>query len=95
VPLFNSPPAQTAPSRAIKVPTLLVLGEHDRVTCDEDGLVCNQYNVAKQEAPYYSHEARLHVLIAPNTGHDLQLHETAPATGEEILDWLSRELGVD
>jgi len=95
VPLFNSPPAQTAPSRAIQVPTLLVLGEHDRVMCDEDGLVCNQRNVARQEAPYYSQGARLHVLIAPNTGHDLQLHETAPATGEEILDWLSRELGAE
>ncbi|HWS69004.1 MAG TPA: alpha/beta hydrolase [Steroidobacteraceae bacterium] len=95
VPLFNSPPAQTAPSRAIKVPTLLVLGEHDRVMCDEDGLVCTQSNVAQQETPYYSQEARLHVLIAPNTGHDLQLHETAPATGGEILDWLSKELGAE
>ena len=92
VPLFNSPPAQTAPSRAIKVPTLIVLGEHDRVFCDEDGLICNQKNVANAEAPYYSPEARVQVLIAPETGHDLQLHRTAPATGKRILDWLSREL---
>jgi hypothetical protein len=34
-------------------------------------------------------------LIAPNTGHDLQLHETAPATGGKILDWLSNELGAE
>ncbi len=91
VPLFNSPAVQTAPSRAIKVPTLLVLGEHDRVMCDEDGLVCNERNVARQEAPYYSDEARLRVLVVRNTGHDLQLHLSAPATGEEILDWLSKE----
>jgi pimeloyl-ACP methyl ester carboxylesterase len=91
VPLFNSPPVQTAPSQAIKVPTLLVLGEHDRVTCDEDGLVCNEHNVAQQEGPYYSDEARLRVLVVRNTGHDLQLHRTAPATGEEILGWLSRQ----
>ena len=89
VPLFNSPPPQTAPSQAIKVPTLLVLGQHDRVMCDEDGLICNQQNVANAERPYYSPTARLQVLIAPNTGHDLQLHETAPATGERILSWLS------
>jgi len=88
VPLFNSPPPQTAPSQAIKVPTLLVLGQHDRVMCDEDGLICNQQNVANAERPYYSPTARLQVLIAPNTGHDLQLHETAPATGERILSWL-------
>ena len=89
VPQFNSPPPQTAPSRAIKVPTLVVVGQHDRVMCDEDGLICNQENVANAERPYYSPAARLKVLIAPDTGHDLQLHETAPATGEKILDWLS------
>ena len=86
----NSPPPQTAPSQAIKVPTLLVLGEHERVFCDEaDGLICNQQNVANAEKPYYSPAARLQVLIALNTGHDLQLHETAPKTGEQILSWLS------
>ena len=95
VPLFNSPPAQTAPSRSIKVPTLLVLGEHDRVMCDEDGLLCNQQNVAQQETPYYSDAARLHVLVVLNTGHDLQLHLSAPDTGEKILDWLSKELGSE
>jgi hypothetical protein len=45
--------------------------------------------VANAERPYYSPAARLQVLIAPDTGHDLQLHETAPATGERILRWLS------
>jgi pimeloyl-ACP methyl ester carboxylesterase len=89
VPLFNSPPPQTAPSHAIKVPTLLMVGQHDRVMCDEDGLICSEHNVANAERPYYSPAARLRVLIAPDTGHDLQLHETAPATGERILDWLS------
>jgi pimeloyl-ACP methyl ester carboxylesterase len=99
LPLFDSPPAPTAPSRAIKVPTLLVVGEHDRVMCtfegDPDGLVCNRHNVAEQEAPYYSDESRLRVLVVPNTGHDLQLHLSAPSTGEEILDWLSIELGSE
>jgi len=95
VPLFDSPPPATAPSRAIRVRTLVVLGEHDRVFCDEDGLICNQRNVTNAEAPYYSPEARLRVLVVRNTGHDLQLHETAPATGEAILDWLSGEQGED
>jgi pimeloyl-ACP methyl ester carboxylesterase len=100
VPLFNSAPPQTAPSRAIRVPTLLVVGQYDRVMClvpgDPDGLVCNEHNVARQEAPYYSDEARLHVLVVRNTGHDLQLHLSAPTTGEAILDWLSKEgLGLE
>jgi pimeloyl-ACP methyl ester carboxylesterase len=95
VPMFDSPPVQTAPSRAIKVPTLLVVGQYDRVMCtfasDPDGLVCNRNNVAAQEAPYYSDEARLRVRVVPDTGHDLQLHLSAPATGEAILDWLAGE----
>ena len=91
VPLFNSPPPATAPSRAIRVRTLLVIGEHDRVFCDEDGLTCNQQNVTTAEARYYSPQARLRVLVAADTGHDIQLHETAPETGEQILEWLSGE----
>ena len=95
VPLFNSPPVQTAPSQAIKVPTLLVVGQYDSVMCnvpgDPDGLVCNHDSVAHQEEPYYSEEARLRVLVVRNSGHDLQLHRSAPATGEAILDWLSGE----
>jgi pimeloyl-ACP methyl ester carboxylesterase len=88
-PMFDFPPPQTAPSQAISAPTLVVLGQHDPVFCDEDGLVCNQQNVFNEEKPYYS--VRFEVLIAPETGHDLQLHKTAPATGEEILHWLYRE----
>jgi pimeloyl-ACP methyl ester carboxylesterase len=88
-PLFDFPPQPTAPSHAISVPTLIVLGEHDRVFCDEDGLVCNRQNVFNEEKPYYS--VRYEVLIAPETGHDLQLHLTAPATGDEILHWLLKE----
>ena len=96
VPLFNSPtPIQAQPSRSIKVPTLLIVGQYDRVMCnvpgDPDGLVCNEHNVAQQEAPYYSDQARLRVLVVRNTGHDLQLHLSAPETGEAILDWLSDE----
>jgi pimeloyl-ACP methyl ester carboxylesterase len=99
LPEFDSPAVSTAPSQAIKVPTLLVVGEHDRVMCtfpgDPDGLACTPHNVAEQEKVYYSDEAQLHVLVAPNTGHDLQLHLSAPATGEAILDWLSKLGGGD
>jgi|SRR5215472_8093763 len=87
--LFNSPPPATAPSRNLRVRTLIVVGQHDRVFCDEDGLICNQRNVANAEAPYYSPQARIQVLVAGDTGHDIQLHETAPETGEQILEWLT------
>lgn len=91
VQLFNSPPPSTAPSRSIKVPTLLVIGDHDKVMCGApDGLECTTENVTAQEAPYYSPEADLEVMIASDTGHDLQLHPSAPKTGNDILDWIAR-----
>jgi len=99
LPEFDSPAVATAPSQAIKAPTLLVVGQHDRVMCtfpgDPDGLVCNSNNVAAKESVYYSGVPQLDVLVIPNTGHDLQLHLSAPETGEAILDWLSRTLGSE
>ncbi len=87
--LVNLPPPDTAPSRAIRVPTLLVLGEHDNLTCGPpDGIACTESNVLSQENPYYAPEARLQVRIVPATGHDLQLHHSAAASNALILDWL-------
>ena len=40
-----------APSRAIRVPTLLVLGAHDNLACGPpDGIDCTEANVRAQEA---------------------------------------------
>ncbi len=86
-PLYNGPPAETAPSRTIQVPTLLVVGEYDGLTCPASG--CTAAAFKAREAPYYSPQARLQVQITPNTGHDLQLHRTAPLTSIRILTWLA------
>jgi pimeloyl-ACP methyl ester carboxylesterase len=88
-PLFSSPPPETAPSRAITVPTLLVLGDHDNIACGSpDGLNCTQTNVTAQERPYYSPHAHMQVAIVPQTGHDIQLHLSAANADKRILDWL-------
>lgn len=88
---MDSPPPDTAPSRTITVPTLLVLGDHDPVVCGPpDGLDCTIADVMAQEAPYYRPQARLEVQVTANTGHDLPLHLTAARSTGRILDWVGR-----
>jgi pimeloyl-ACP methyl ester carboxylesterase len=91
IPYFSSPRADAAPSRAIRVPTLLVVGEDDGLWCGPpDGFACTQATVAAREAPYYSSDARLTVTVVPRTGHDVQLHRTAPSSTATILRWLDQ-----
>lgn len=86
-PLYNGPSPETAPSRTIQVPTLLVVGKHDGLTCPASG--CTAAAFRAREAPYYSPQSRLQVQVAPATGHDLQLHRTAPLTSIRIQRWLA------
>jgi pimeloyl-ACP methyl ester carboxylesterase len=91
--LISSPPADTAPSRAIKVPTLLVVGNHDQFFCDgPDGITCTAQNVLASEAPYYSSQARLSAIVAADSGHAVQLQKSAPTTANQILSWSAAAL---
>lgn len=93
LPLVSFPPpsAETSPSRAIRVPTLLVVGAQDNIACGPpDGLDCTTANVTTQEAPYYTGSPRFQVLLAEQTGHDVQLHRSAPHTTTRILGWLEQ-----
>jgi pimeloyl-ACP methyl ester carboxylesterase len=87
-PLYNGPPSETALSRAIQVPTLIVVGQHDGLACPPSA-GCTAAALRAREAPYYSPQARPQVLVVPYTGHDLQLHRTAPLTSILILGWLA------
>jgi pimeloyl-ACP methyl ester carboxylesterase len=91
IPLFSDPPAETAPSRTIAVPTLVVVGEHDNLACGPpDGLTCTRRQVRVHEAPYYSNSARLQVQVVEDSGHSIQLHRTAKRSSTRILDWIDR-----
>ncbi|MYS86866.1 alpha/beta fold hydrolase [Streptomyces sp. SID5474] len=78
------PPAQS-PSRSIKVPTLLVVGDKDRYctpgTCTPESMLAN-------ERPYYSDKVDLEAIVVPDSGHDVQLHKDAPTTNAAILQWI-------
>jgi pimeloyl-ACP methyl ester carboxylesterase len=83
-------PPETAPSRAINVPTLIVLGATDvslMTTCTEpDPLDCSD-EIVTDEAPYYGPQADLDAVVAPG-GHDVNLHPSAPGVYTQILNWI-------
>ena len=73
-------PPDQAPSRLITVPVLVVVGANDGLYCAPDALNCSDQSALQQyEASYYSPQAQLQVVVLPQTGHDLNLHLTAPA----------------
>lgn len=78
------PPAQS-PSRSIKVPTLLVVGDKDQY-CTPG--TCTPESMLAHERPYYSDKAGLKAVVVPDSGHDVQLHKNAPTTNAEILTWI-------
>lgn len=86
--VIDIPPPLT-PTFAITVPTLLVTGDHDGAFCGSlDGHVCTAEGLLAAERPYFRPQARLRVVTAANSGHDLQLHRTAPQTDAAILNWI-------
>ncbi|MEN3281361.1 MAG: hypothetical protein V7607_2501 [Solirubrobacteraceae bacterium] len=88
-----TPPPESALSRVIHVPTLVVLGDKDFLWCGPpDGPQCTQANVLAAEAPYYSPSAGLEVRITPDTGHNLNLHLTAPWSYATMLSWAARRV---
>ncbi|HKY62806.1 MAG TPA: alpha/beta hydrolase [bacterium] len=82
---------ETSPSRAIQVPTLIVLGDRDQIVCGPpDGLECTRDNIFALEAPYFG--VTPDVYIAPNTGHAVTLHKSGPQTYKVINDWIAANL---
>jgi len=65
-------------TRSIRVPVLTIVGGNDATLCGPGtrGLYfdCSTAaTVARQEAAFYSRQARLHACVIPDAGHDLNL----------------------
>jgi pimeloyl-ACP methyl ester carboxylesterase len=96
VPLVLAQAPQDSPSRLIRVPTLVVLGEHDMTAAGTDGIVCTDETVKTAEAPYYPLvPGGIDVHVAANSGHSLPLHRNGRATTDFIIDWVDRHVGAD
>jgi len=75
-------------SAQIAVPVLVVVGQEDSLLCGLGATDCSSAaSVLQAEAPYYSAQAQLQVAVIPNSGHDLNLHKSAPLWFASALSW--------
>src|SRR5215470_9671799 len=78
------PPLVLSPSDAqsIHVPVLIAIGSNDNVFCTPP-----QCAEAQSEASWYPADASVEVRVLPGSGHDLNLHYTAPAFFVIAAEW--------
>lgn len=70
----------------VRVPVLSVVGERDAIyTVTPESL--------RAERGFYSRSARLRSRTVPRTGHDLNLHQTAPRLYRIVEEWADRRFG--
>jgi pimeloyl-ACP methyl ester carboxylesterase len=79
-------------TRAIRVPVLTILGSNDPTTCGLSTLghyfdCTTGAAVARQEAPYYSRQARLHACVIPGAGHDLNSTPNYALQVADVVAW--------
>jgi pimeloyl-ACP methyl ester carboxylesterase len=76
-------------SAQILVPVLLVVGQHDALLCGLGATDCSSATtVLHAEAPYYAPQAQLQVAVIAGSGHDLNLHQSAPLWFATATAWL-------
>ena len=78
-------------NRQIKVPVLVVVGQHDRLICGPGASDCStSRTLLAGERPYYA--TNLAALVVPNTGHVLNLHKTAPTFYPQLAHWTTKHI---
>ncbi len=76
-------------SRQIHVPVLEVLGHYDNLFCLGTFNCTNSSSVAKYEAPFFSPDAALQVIIVPQDGHDLALQKQSSVWEGAVAQWIT------
>ncbi len=76
-------------SRAISVPVLLVVGDHDTLSCDAaTGLPCSTaQQICARERGFYTPDTALYAAVVPNAGHSVNGHRTALAQHTVVNAW--------
>ncbi|MFL6258501.1 MAG: alpha/beta hydrolase [Thermoanaerobaculia bacterium] len=80
-------------SAAIHAPVLVVVGDFDAAFCTAPS--CSASGSLASEPGFYPTDACAEAVAIPNTGHDLNLHYSAPLTYDTILNWMDRRVGGD
>jgi pimeloyl-ACP methyl ester carboxylesterase len=79
-------------SLALRVPVLSVVGDYDATFCGVP--TCSQPGSAVALEPlFYPPAAQLELHVVPDTGHDLNLHLSAPTWFALAQEWLDRRFG--
>lgn len=82
-------------SRAVRVPVLLVVGQHDALFCGEQvGFGAVAGPVHDFEKSFYHPDASLETHVIPRSGHSLNLHANAPEWFEIARHWMARWPGA-
>jgi pimeloyl-ACP methyl ester carboxylesterase len=80
-------------SAAIHVPVLVVVGDFDAAFCTAPS--CSASGSLASEPGFYPADACAEAVAIPDTGHDLNLHYSAPLAYSTILSWMDRRVGGD
>jgi len=80
-------------SASIHAPVLVVVGDLDAAFCTAPS--CSASGSLASEPGFYPADACAEAVAIPDTGHDLNLHYSAPVTYDVILDWMDRRVGGD
>jgi len=88
---FGYAAQRRSPSDRIVAPTLVVLGDYDRLMCDR---TCSDpQSSAARERDFYPNAASYDQYIEPESGHMNNLHRTAPEWYRVAVDWAGRRVG--
>lgn len=81
------------PSEQIHVPVLIVVGQHDALSCSNQ--ICDSSaNVAAEETSYFSPKVQLQTYVLPNAGHVINLHPNALEWYKVAREWSDSFVGV-
>lgn len=80
-------------NRLIRIPVLIMVGEHDRLLCGQDATDCTSSAALKAQQKRWYPNAPLDAVVIPATGHVLTLHRSAPASSRLARDWVERHVG--
>lgn len=79
-------------SLGVKVPTLVVVGDHDFIACNMPS--CTATGSLANEASWYPPEACVEIKIVPDAGHALYLHLNAQDAFAVQREWSDRRVGA-
>ncbi|WP_189077374.1 alpha/beta hydrolase [Mangrovihabitans endophyticus] len=81
-------------SRAIDVPVMFALGDHDPLMCGDGYEDCTSTAALRaQEAPFWTSAPSFDVLLLPNAGHGLNLVPNTRVYQAAARCWLDRMVG--